>query len=74
MPERAVDSCGLTAIKPKLTGLRKARWIDVIFVYKVDRPTRSLPGFAKPVEFFDEPRVSFVSVPRHSTPRPAWGG
>jgi site-specific DNA recombinase len=34
----------------------------VILVYKVDRPTRSRADFAKPVELFDEPRVSFVSV------------
>jgi DEAD/DEAH box helicase domain-containing protein len=40
----------------------RARRIDVIVVYKVDRLTRSLADFAKLVELFDEHRVSFVSV------------
>jgi Resolvase, N terminal domain len=49
-------AAGLTAIKPKLIGLRKAHWIDVIFVYEVDRLTRSLADFTKLVDLFDEPR------------------
>jgi site-specific DNA recombinase len=40
----------------------RARKIDVIVVYKVDRLTRSLADFAKLVELFDENDVSFVSV------------
>jgi DNA invertase Pin-like site-specific DNA recombinase len=40
----------------------RARRIDVIVVYKVDRLTRSLADFAKLVELFDTHRVSFVSV------------
>src|SRR4030088_3011623 len=40
----------------------RARKIDVIVVYKVDRLTRSLPDFAKLVELFDAHGVSFVSV------------
>jgi site-specific DNA recombinase len=40
----------------------KARKIDVIVVYKVDRLTRSLADFAKLVELFDAHDVSFVSV------------
>jgi site-specific DNA recombinase len=40
----------------------RARWVDVIVVYKVDRLTRSLADFAKLVELFDEHNVSFVSV------------
>jgi site-specific DNA recombinase len=40
----------------------RARKIDVIVVYKVDRLTRSLADFAKLVELFDEHDVSFVSV------------
>ena len=40
----------------------KARRIDVIIVYKVDRLTRSLADFAKLVELFDGHEVSFVSV------------
>jgi len=40
----------------------RARKIDVIVVYKVDRLTRSLADFAKLVELFDTRGVSFVSV------------
>src|ERR1700691_2320592 len=40
----------------------KAKRIDVIVVYKVDRLTRSLADFAKLVETFDAHGVSFVSV------------
>src|ERR1700721_966243 len=42
----------------------RARKIDVIVVYKVDRLKRSLPHFAKLVELFDAHGVSFVSVPQ----------
>ena len=40
----------------------RARRIDVIVVYKVDRLTRLLADFAKLVELFDAHGVSFVSV------------
>jgi site-specific DNA recombinase len=40
----------------------RARKIDVIVVYKVDRLTRSLADFAKLVELFDAHGVCFVSV------------
>ena len=40
----------------------RARKVDVIVVYKVDRLTRSLADFAKLVELFDDHAVSFVSV------------
>src|SRR5476649_1641491 len=40
----------------------RAKKIDVIVVYKVDRLTRSLADFAKLVELFDAQGVSFVSV------------
>src|SRR5690349_3570983 len=40
----------------------RARKIDVIVVYKVDRLTRSLADFAKLVELFDAHGVSFVSI------------
>jgi site-specific DNA recombinase len=46
----------------KLLADVKARRIDTIVVYKVDRLTRSLADFAKLVELFDEYGVSFVSV------------
>jgi hypothetical protein len=49
--------------KAFLTEIRiRARKIDVIVVYKVDRLTRSLADFAKLVELFDAQGVSFVSV------------
>ena len=40
----------------------RAKRVDIIVVYKVDRLTRSLADFAKLVELFDEHDVSFVSV------------
>ncbi|HYA81191.1 MAG TPA: recombinase family protein [Methylocystis sp.] len=49
------------ALKRLLDDVR-ARRIDVIVVYKVDRLTRSLADFAKLVELFDQHQVSFVSV------------
>src|SRR6478735_5210486 len=49
------------ALQQLLADIR-ARRIDVIVVYKVDRLTRSLADFAKLVELFDACKVSFVSV------------
>jgi site-specific DNA recombinase len=49
------------AIQRLLAEIR-ARRIDVVVVYKVDRLTRSLSDFAKLVELFDAHGVSFVSV------------
>lgn len=40
----------------------KARKVDVVVVYKVDRLKRALSDFAMIVEVFDEQGVSFVSV------------
>ena len=40
----------------------RARRIDIVVVYKVDRLTRSLADFARLVEVFDAQGVSFVSV------------
>ena len=40
----------------------RARKIEIVVVYKVDRLTRSLADFAKIVEIFDAQGVSFVSV------------
>ncbi len=40
----------------------RAKRVDVIVVYKVDRLTRSLMDFAKMVEEFDRHGVSFVAV------------
>ena len=49
------------ALKKLLEDVRAKR-VDVIVVYKVDRLTRSLADFAKLVELFDAHQVSFVSV------------
>jgi len=49
------------ALQELLDGVR-ARKVDVIVVYKVDRLTRSLADFAKLVELFDQHSVSFVSI------------
>src|SRR5213082_2328080 len=46
----------------KLLADVRAGTIDVVLVYKVDRPTRSLADFAKLIELFDAHGVSFVSV------------
>src|SRR5713226_233988 len=50
----------------------RARKVDIIVVYKVDRLTRSLGDFAKLVELFDQHSVSFVSIkkrgPFHEVP------
>ena len=56
---------GASLNRPALQGLLnkvRARQIDIVVVYKVDRLTRSLADFAKLVEAFDEQDVSFVSV------------
>ena len=46
----------------KLLAEVRARRIDIVLVYKVDRLTRSLADFAKLIELFDAHAVSFVSV------------
>src|SRR3989440_12655440 len=56
---------GGSIVRPALQRLLadvRARKVDVIVVYKVDRLTRSLADFAKLVELFDGHAVSFVSV------------
>ena len=56
---------GASLDRPALQALLaevRARRIDVIVVYKVDRLTRSLADFAKLIELFDGHAVSFVSV------------
>ena len=49
------------ALQTLLADIR-ARKVDVVVVYKVDRLTRSLADFAKLVEVFEAHGVSFVSV------------
>src|SRR6202451_1252375 len=51
----------------------RARKIDIIVVYKVDRLTRSLADFAKLVETFDAHGVSFVSVTQSFTTTTSMG-
>ena len=56
---------GASLERPALQALLnhvKARQVDIIIVYKVDRLTRSLADFAKLVELFDAYQVSFVSI------------
>ena len=56
---------GASLDRPALQALLaevRARRIDVVVVYKVDRLTRSLADFAKLIELFDAHAVSFVSV------------
>jgi len=56
---------GGTLQRPALQSLLddiRARKVDVIVVYKVDRLTRSLADFAKLVELFEAHGVSFVAV------------
>jgi site-specific DNA recombinase len=49
------------ALKHLLADIR-ARKVDTVVVYKVDRLTRSLTDFSKIIEVFDSHGVSFVSV------------
>ena len=46
----------------RLLGEIKARRVDVVVVYKVDRLTRALADFARIVEILDQNGASFVSV------------
>ncbi|MFN3671348.1 MAG: recombinase family protein [Bosea sp. (in: a-proteobacteria)] len=67
VPDRFDDGglSGASLERPALQQLLeavRAKRIDIIVVYKVDRLTRSLADFAKLVELFDEHGVSFVSV------------
>src|SRR4029453_13413340 len=49
------------ALQQLLADVRAGK-IDIVLVYKVDRLTRSLADFAKLIELFDAPDVSFFSV------------
>jgi site-specific DNA recombinase len=56
---------GASLDRPALQALMdrvRARQVDIIVVYKVDRLTRSLADFAELVELFDANSASFVSV------------
>ena len=67
IPDRYDDGAfsGASLDRPALQQLLadvEAGKIDIVLVYKVDRLTRSLAGFAKLIELFDAHGVSFVSV------------
>ncbi len=67
IPDRYDDGAfsGASLERPALQALLaevRAGKINTVVVYKVDRLTRSLAGFAKLVELFDEYGVSFVSI------------
>jgi DNA invertase Pin-like site-specific DNA recombinase len=67
VPEHYDDGglSGASLDRPALQALLaevRARRIDVVVVYKVDRLTRSLADFAKLIEIFDAHATSFVSV------------
>ena len=49
------------ALAALLTDIAK-NIVDIVVVYKIDRPTRSLLDFARMVDLFDKQKVSFVSV------------
>ena len=51
----------------------RARKIDTVVVYKVDRLTRSLADFAKLIELFEAHSVSFVSVTQSFNTRSSMG-
>jgi DNA invertase Pin-like site-specific DNA recombinase len=70
LPARYDDGgfSGGTLERPGLARLLhdiRARRVDVIVVYKVDRLTRSLADFAKIVEVLDAQGISFVAVTQH---------
>src|SRR5438477_9720499 len=63
LPERYDDGglSGASLARPALQSLLaqvRARKIDIVVVYKVDRLTRSLADFAKLIELFDAHAVS----------------
>jgi DNA invertase Pin-like site-specific DNA recombinase len=67
IPDRYDDGglSGASLERPALQTLLadiRARKVDVVVVYKVDRLTRALADFAKLVETFDAHDVAFVSV------------
>jgi site-specific DNA recombinase len=70
LPTRYDDGgfSGATLERPALKRLLadiQAGLIDTVLVYKVDRLSRSLLGFAKMMETFDQHGVGFVSVTQH---------
>jgi len=70
LPDRYDDGgyTGANTDRPALQKLIsdiKEDKIDCVVVYKVDRLSRSLLDFSKLLEFFDQNKVTFVSVTQH---------
>ncbi len=57
----------------KLTDDIKAGKVDCVIVYKVDRLSRSLIDFVKLLQFFEESKVTFVSVTQHFNTQTSMG-
>src|SRR5215831_4919977 len=77
VPEHYDDGglSGASLDRPALQALLaevRARSIDVVVVYKVDRLTRSLADFAKLIEIFVLMRRPSSRSPSRSIRRPAW--
>ena len=51
----------------------KARRIDMVVVYKIDRMSRALTDFSKLMEVFDAHSASFVSVTQHFNTKDSMG-
>jgi DNA invertase Pin-like site-specific DNA recombinase len=67
LPDRYDDGglSGASLARPALQAVLaavRARQVDIVVVYKVDRLTRSLSDFAKLIDLFDAYAVSFVAV------------
>jgi len=70
LPDRYDDGgfTGATMDRPALQKLLediKAKKVDCVVVYKVDRLSRSLLDFVKMLQFFEEQQITFVSVTQH---------
>src|SRR3989338_3808279 len=57
----------------KLTEDIKGGKVDCVIVYKVDRLSRSLIDFVKLLQFFEESKVTFVSVTQHFNTQTSMG-
>jgi len=67
---------GANIDRPALQALTddiKAGKVDCVVVYKVDRLSRSLIDFVKLLQFFEESKVTFVSVTQHFNTQTSMG-
>ena len=59
------------ALQQLLSDLKKEK-IDIVFVYKIDRLTRSPKDFYQLIEFFEQAKIDFISITeRFDTSTPA---